>query len=644
MEKKWDFSGYVTKNDLKCSDGRTIRKDAFKDSDGITVPLVWQHMHNDPANVLGHALLENRSDGTYGYCLLNDTPTGKNAKVLIEHGDISSMSIYANQLKQAGQDVLHGFIREVSLVLTGANPGAHIENISFSHSDGTEKIDDEEAVILAGEKITLDEEEDIEHADEEKGKTVGDVFDSLNEEQKNVVYAMLAHAVSDKEDGQGEAAAQSDAETEDSIKHSDEGESVMKNNVFEGKQETLPEKKRVTLTREQLKELFADAEKTGSLRTSFLAHAGTYGVDNIDYLFPDARTVTPTPDVIGRNMEWVTTVLNGAKHSPFSRIRSTAVTLTADQARAKGYVKGNLKKEEVIPLLKRVTTPTTIYKKQKLDRDDIIDIVDLDIVAWLKAEMRTMLDEEIARAVLIGDGRQIDDEDKINEDCIRPIAYDNDMYAHQILLPANVVGDAMIEGILRAMPFYKGSGNVTMFTTTAILTDLRLVKDAYQRRMYPTVADVAAAAGVDRIVAVEVMESIPDIIAIIVNMRDYTIGADRGGAVEFFDDFDIDYNQYKYLLEGRMSGCLTHPKSALVIKRTPGTLATPAVPTFVPATGVVTIPATTGVVYKQDGVTASAGAQAAIAAGASTIITATPATGYSFPHNFDADWTFTRNA
>lgn len=643
MAKKFDFSGYATKNDLKCSDGRTIRKDAFKDCDGIVVPLVWQHLHSEPTNVLGHALLENRLDGMYSFGTFNETEAGKNAKVLVEHGDITFLSIYANQLKQAGLDVLHGMIREVSLVMAGANPGAFIDNVSMAHADGTETAILEEAVIYTDDPISLEE---IEHEDKPAtGETIQSVFDTFNEKQKNVVYSMLAHVMD--ADPEEETAEESDTDTTEA-EHSDEGGSVMKTNVFdkdkEQDQTQTTEKKVTHLTHAQLTELFADAAKLGSLKESFLAHAGTYGIDNIDYLFPEAKTVTPTPDVVGRNQAWVGTVLNGAKHSPFSRIRSTSVNLTADQARAKGYVKGNLKKEEVIPLLKRVTTPTTVYKKQKLDRDDIIDIVDLDVVAWLKAEMRLMLDEEIARAILIGDGRQIDDEDKINELNIRPIAFDDVMYAHEILLPANVVGDAMIEGILRALPFYKGSGNVTMFTTTPIMTDLRLIKDAYQRRMYPTIADVAAAAGVARIVEVEVMETLPDIIAIIVNMNDYTIGADKGGAIAMFDDFDIDYNQYKYLMETRLSGCLTHPKSALVIKRTPGTLVTPAIPTFVVGTGVVTIPGTVGVVYKMDGATVSAGAQVAIAAGATTEIVATPASGYNFPHNFDADWTFTRTA
>lgn len=641
MEKKFDFSGYATKNDLECADGRTIRKDAFKDNDGTTVPLVWQHMHSDPTNVLGHALLENRKDGVYAYCLFNETDTGKNAKELVQHGDISSLSIYANKLKQSGKDVLHGAIREVSLVLTGANPGAVIENISFAHADGSENIVEEEAVIWTEELISLGE--DLEHSEESEGETVGEIFETLNTKQKNVVYAMLAHALEDgdeeKEADPDEAQHSDEESEEDPIKHSDEGESVMKKNVFD-KPDQEEKTGTTILTHDQLKTILEDAQKLGSLKESFLAHAGTYGIDNIDYLFPDARNVTPTPEVISRRMEWVSTVLSGTKHSPFSRIKSMAVDLTADQARAKGYVKGNLKKEEVIPLLKRVTTPTTIYKKQKLDRDDIVDITDLDVVAWLKAEMRVMLDEEIARAVLIGDGREIDDEDKVNETCLRPIAWDDNMYAHLVTVPSNVVGDSLVEAIIRARPNYKVGGTPTMFTTEAILTDFLLLKDGMGRRLYASQAEIASVLRVSKIVTVEAMESLPDLIAILVNLNDYTIGADKGGNIAMFDDFDIDYNQYKYLIETRISGCLTKPKSALVIKRTPGTLATPTVPTFVPATGVLTIPSVTGVIYKIDGVVAVAGAQDPFGAGESVEVVASPDTGYSFPHNFDADWVF----
>ena len=624
---KYDFSGYATKNDLKCADGRTIRKDAFKENDGQTVPLVWQHMHNEPMNVLGHAILENREDGVYAFCKLNETDAAQHAKLLVQHGDITAMSIYANQLKQNGADVIHGAIREVSLVLSPANPGALIDNLAFAHGEG---INDAEAIIYTGESLST---EVVEHSAPGE-KTMKDVFDTLNEEQKNVVYAMLAHALEGEDDEEGDGGADPE-----NIKHSDEGGQIMKKNVFENQPEGSEKN---TLSHSQIATIMAEAVKCGSLKEAFLAHAGTYGIDNIDVLFPDAKTVTPTPEVIGRRTEWVQGIISGTKHSPFSRIKSTAVDITADEARAKGYVKGNLKKEEVIKLLKRITLPTTVYKKQKLDRDDIIDITDLDVVAWLKAEMRLMLDEELARAILIGDGREPDDQDKINEDCIRPIAFDDDMYAHKVELAANVGTEAAIEAIVRARPFYKGSGNPALYTTESFLTDMLLLKDKMGRRLYPTETELCSALRVSKIVTVEVMEGVDNLLAIIVNMADYTVGADKGGNVSMFDDFDIDYNQYKYLIEGRCSGCLTKPKSALVIRRSSGTEVTPTTPTFVAATGVITIPSVTGVVYSIDGVVASAGAQSAIAAGDTVEVVATPATGYYFPHNIDADWEFTR--
>lgn len=555
-KKKYDFGGYATKNDLKCADGRLIRKDAFKENNGQTVPLVWQHMHNDPGNILGHALLENRDDGVYAYCKFNDTEAGRNAKLLVKHGDIKSLSIYANNLIQKGVNVIHGAIREVSLVLSGANPGALIDNVTMAHSDGSRVELDDEAVIYTGLKFEteVEKKDKIEHKDEgdqEGNKTVGEIFNGLTDEQKNVVYAMLAQVAGDEE-----------------VEHSDlddeGGNDDMKRNVFDNKE---GENKK-TLTHSQIEMIFKDAESFGSLRDSFMAHAQEYGIENIDYLFPDAKTVTPTPEVIGRNMEWVSGVINGAKHSPFSRIKSTAVDITAEEARARGYIKGNLKKEEVIKLLKRVTTPTTIYKKQKLDRDDIIDIVDLDVVAWLKAEMRLMLDEEIARAVLLGDGRSIEDEDKINEDNIRPIASDDDLYAHKVEVDRIVedFADTLIDTILRSRSEYKGSGTPTLYTTEAILTEMLLLKDKMGRRLYNTEKELATALRVRDIVPVEPMEEYDGLIAIMVNMRDYTMGADKGGKVSMFDDFDIDYNQYKYLIETRMSGCLTKPKSAVVFK------------------------------------------------------------------------------
>jgi hypothetical protein len=571
-KNKYDFSGYATKNGLKCSDGRTILKDAFKHQDAQVVPLVWQHLHNEPSNVLGHAILENRSDGVYTYGKFNDTEAGKNAKELVVHGDIKFLSIYANELKQKGKDVLHGMIREVSLVLAGANPGALIDNVNIVHGDGTSTEVDDEAVIYTGLELTHggefkpDEKDnsDKNALEHDKDKTVQDVFNTLNEEQKNVVYALIAHAI---------------AEGEEYVEHSNfsnKGGSTVKKNVFD-KEDKQEDKK--TLSHSQIQAIFADAQKCGSFKEAFLAHVATYGIENIDYLFPDAKTVTPSPELIKRDTEWVAGVISGTKHTPFSRIKSLAADLTADAARAKGYVKGSLKKEEVISLLKRITTPTTVYKKQKLDRDDIIDITDLDVVAWLKAEMRLMLDEELARAILVGDGRDAEDDDKINETNIRPIYTDDDLYAHHVILESDLDAEEIIDAILLARKNYKGSGSPALYTDTDTLMDMLLVKDTLGHRIYKTTTELAAALSVSKIIEVPVMEDLTRTITIdeeettvalkgiIVNLSDYVMGADKGGAISMFDDFDIDYNQYKYLIETRCSGALIRPKSALVIEQ-----------------------------------------------------------------------------
>jgi len=566
----FDFSGYATKNNLKCSDGRTIQKDAFKDNDGQKVPLVWQHFHDDPANVLGHAVLENREDGVYAYCVFNDTDAGKTAKQLVQHGDIDSLSIFANKLIEKGKTVIHGIIREVSLVLARANPGALIDNPVLQHSHGSETEVQDEAVIFTGEKLSAGGTKDfIDHASSAgDDKTLKDVFDTLSEEQKTVVYAMLAHALEDGSD-------ESEGSTK-KIQHSDKGGKTMKVNAFDKKDE---DQKVKSLTHAQFQEILVDAQKCGSFREAFLAHTQTYGIENIDYLFPDAKTVTPTPEMIMRRNEWVGGVIAGTHHTPFSRIKSTAADITADDARAKGYVKGSLKKEEVIALLKRITTPTTIYKKQKLDRDDIIDITDLDVVAWLKAEMRMMLDEELARAILVGDGRDAEDDDKISETNIRPIYKDDDLYAHHVTIAADKDIEEVMDDIVRARKNYKGTGNPALYTDAKTLTDMLLIKDTTGRRIFPTVAELASCLRVSKIVEVEVMEdltrtvtiddveTIVQLKGIIVNLSDYTVGADRGGVISMFDDFDIDYNQYKYLLETRCSGALVRPKSALVIEQ-----------------------------------------------------------------------------
>ncbi len=580
---KFDFSGWATRNDLKCSDGRTIRRDAFKENDGQTVPLVWNHQHNDPLNVLGHALLENRSEGVYAYCNFNDTESGRNAKLLVEHGDVSALSIYANKLKQRGADVLHGAIREVSLVLAGANPGAFIDAI-IRHGEESE----EEAIIYTGEDIALyhsettdveetiyevedthsdNTEEIIAHEDKatvqkednmaDNEKTVQDVFDTLNEEQKTVVYALIGQAL---EDNGG-------------VDDTEGGSGSMKHNVFDQEDEMNND----VISHSDMMEVISDAKRFGSLRDSALAH----GIDQIEYLFPDATNLNATPEFIKRDMGWVGGVMNGVHHTPFSRIKSTFADITEEDARAKGYIKGNLKKEEVFSLLKRTTTPTTIYKKQKLDRDDVIDITDFDVVAWLKSEMRVMLDEEIARAVLVGDGRLSSSDDKINEQNIRPIWTDADLYTikNKVEIAADATDDqrakAFIRATVKSRKDYKGSGNPVMYTTEDMLTDCLLMEDQMGRVIYDSVDKLKAALRVSDIVTVPVMEGLTRVdsdaktrklMGLVVNLNDYNIGADKGGAVNMFDDFDIDYNAQKYLIETRCSGALTKPYSAVAIE------------------------------------------------------------------------------
>lgn len=580
----YDFSGWATRNNLRCSDGRTILKDAFKHNDGQIVPLVWNHQHNDPLNILGHALLENREEGVYAYCTFNDTEAGRNAKQLVEHGDVSALSIYANQLKQQGRNVLHGAIREVSLVLAGANPGAFIDSI-IKHGEES----DEEAIIYTGEDLILEhacgggskpkKKKKIEHAKEEtdetiedvkedveemnnEEKTVQDVFDTLNEEQKTVVYAMIGQAL--------ESAGMNNEEEDENMKH----------NVFDN-DERMEEN---VLSHSDIENIISDGKRYGSLKESFLAHVGTptYGIQNIDYLFPDAQNVNREPDFIQRDMDWVQKVMRGTHHTPFSRIKSVHANISADEARAKGYLKGKLKKEEVFTLLKRSTTPTTIYKKQKLDRDDIIDITDFDVVAYIKSEMRMMLDEEIARAILVGDGRLSDSDDKINEMNIRPIASDHDLYTVKYTVKAlDTATDAdvakeFIVGAIKSRTYYKGSGNPTLFTTEDLLTSCLLLEDKNGRVIYDTVEKLKTALRVSDIVTVPVMEGVTRtrsedskvvaLMGIIVNLKDYAVGADKGGSVNMFDDFDIDYNQQKYLIETRCSGALTKPFSAVALE------------------------------------------------------------------------------
>lgn len=567
---EYDFSGWATRNNIRCSDGRTILKDAFKHNDGQTVPLVWNHDHNDPLNVLGHALLENRDEGVYAYCTFNDTDAGRNAKALVEHGDVTALSIYANQLKQQGPNVLHGAIREVSLVLAGANPGAFIDSI-IRHGEES----DEEAIIYTGEELVLEHSQNTivndKNLDEvkdnftppsgNKEKTVQDVFDTLNEEQKTVVYALIGQALDESNQNEN---------------NEKEGNDNMKHNVFDQDQK---EKENV-LTHADMETIISEGKRYGSLKDSFLAHTAQYGIDHIDYLFPDAKNVTNQPDFIKRDDSYVQKVLRGVHHTPFSRIKSTHANITADEARAKGYIKGHLKKEEVFTLLKRTTTPTTIYKKQKMDRDDIIDITDFDVVAYIKAEMRMMLDEEIARAILVGDGRSTSSDDKIPETNVRPIAKDEDLYT--IKAPVAVAKDAtedaiakaFIRTVIKSRKEYKGSGSPTLFTTEDMLTNCLLLEDNNGRIIYDSVDKLATTLRVKEIVPVEVMEGVTrtvsaknlPLMAILVNLDDYYVGADKGGAINMFDDFDIDYNQEKYLIETRISGALVKPYSAIAFE------------------------------------------------------------------------------
>ena len=555
--ERYDFSGWATRNDIKCSDGRTIRKNAFKDNDGQTVPLVWNHSHNDPANVLGHALLENRDQGVYAYCTFNNSELGQTAKELVEHGDVTSLSIYANKLKQNGGDVIHGAIREVSLVLAGANPGAYIDSV-MTHGEES----DEEAVIFTGENISLShaesEPQPEEKTEEEKTmakeKTVQDVFNELTEEQKQVVYALIGQALEDAQDGE------------------DEGDYEMKQNVFDNDEMNSGN----VLSHSDMMDIISDAKRYGSMKDSFLAHTQDYGIENVDFLFPDPENVNMPPTFIERDMGWVQKVMSGVHHTPFSRIKSMFADITADEARAKGYIKGKMKKEEVFTLLKRTTTPTTIYKKQKMDRDDVVDITDFDVIAWLKKEMRLMLDEEIARAILVGDGRLSSSDDKINETNVRPILTDEDLYTVKanITVAANATGSekakAFIDEVIRSRKEYKGSGNPTLFTTEDMVTECLLLEDSLGHKLYKSEAELATTLRVKEIVTVEVMEGVQDknshdVAGIVVNLADYNVGADKGGAVNMFDDFDIDYNQQKYLIETRCSGALIKPYSAIAL-------------------------------------------------------------------------------
>lgn len=626
---KCDFSGYATKNDLLCSDGRTIKKDAFAEDNGKTVPLVWQHDHNDPSNVLGQVKLENRPDGVYAYGIFNDTQAAADARKLVEHGDINAMSIYANHVKQDGRgNVMHGQIKEVSLVLSGANPGATIDNVVIHHADDEYTELDDEAIIYTDEMIchsdgmtqkTFDslsdedkekimkiinssneyeDDEKIEHAcgdgssekkkkktlthgkdsighmtdpedmadeeddseEDDSEETIGDIIDTMSEKQKEAVYALIGLAAEN-----GQNVKQSD----------DEGDYIM-HNAFEntGTDNAADE----FLHSDEVEDVFKDAAHGGKLSESVIAHAQSYGIKNIDVLFPDAQAIRNTPDFYKRRTEWVNTVLNGTNHVPFSRIKSMVADITADEARAKGYTldrdNNKRKLDEVFSVLKRTTTPQTIYKKQRLDRDDIIDITSFDVVAWMKQEMRVMLDEEIARAIFVGDGRSALAEDKISEDHIRPIVKDDELYTIKTVINADGTTSDLIDSVTTALVDYEGSGSPTFFASPATVAKMLVDRDQINHRQYSNRGELASALGVSNIVDVPVFKGVTDdkknvLLGVIINLRDYTIGADKGGNVSMFDDFDLDYNQQKYLIETRASGALTLPHSAIAVWQKP---------------------------------------------------------------------------
>lgn len=594
---KYDFSGYATRNNIKCSDGRVIMRDAFKDNDHKKVPLVWQHDHMSPDNVLGHAMLENREDGVYAYGCFNDTPSGLNAKELVKNGDVRALSIYANKLKQDGANVIHGAIREVSLVLAGANPGAYIDTVMV-HSDGDEETEDAEIcfnlnsnpVIYHSDEVDDESDGVISHtdkSDEKKkdmvnntgsdDKTVQDVIDSMTDEQKNVLYTLVGMAADGSLDN--------------------EGDDDMKHNAFEDEDETMAHSI-------DFDEILRDAKRCGSLRDSVMQHGfedvsyadylehgkATYGIDQIDTLFPDFKSLNTPPAFVSRNMDWVKVVMNSVSHTPFSRIKSVFANITADEARARGYTKGKKKLEEVFTLLKRTTTPQTIYKKQKFDREDVIDITEFDVVAWVKGEMRMMLDEEIARAVLIGDGRSDSSDDRIFPTNIRPVWQDDTFYTIRAqvdtkgMTTEEAKTEAVIKAIIRARKNYKGSGNPVFYTTEDVLTDMLLLENQIGDVKYKTKDELANRLRVSDIVTVEVMEGQTrkgdtskgdvaasatkdlNLVGLIVNLKDYNVGADKGGAVSMFDDFDIDYNQQKYLIETRCSGALIKPYAAISVE------------------------------------------------------------------------------
>ena len=697
-----DFSGYATRNNLRCSDGRTILADAFKENDGQIVPLVWQHGHDEPTNVLGHVKLENRLDGVYCRGFFNSTAAGIHAKEMVKHEDVKFLSIFANRLVERAKEVLKGNIREVSLVLAGANPGAFIDNVNLVHSDGEFEVISDEAYITTGFELELShastatDTATVDNAPDQK--TLQDILDTLNEEQTVAVNYLLSQALNvegdavqhsetegeapaedadadatdEDTDGDADADSDADADTDDSsdsdaddttdtetdteagdavqhdnIENTQEDDS-MTHNVFD-QAHTQASRPEITLSHDDIKGIVADAMDGGSLKRAVEGYALKHGIENIDYLFPDSKTLESSPAFLSRRMEWVDKVLSGVRKSPFSRIKTITADITPDEARARGYIKGNMKNEEYFALAKRETTPQTIYKKQKLDRDDVIDITDLDVVAWLKAEMKVMLDEELAGAILIGDGRSIGDDDKIKEANIRPIASDAELYvttANVNLLDANSSVEELVDSAINNRQYYKGSGQPTFYTSESVISKFLTVKDSFGRRIYGSIAEVASVLRCADVVPVEIMDRVPSVVGIMVNLSDYTLGADRGGQATMFDDFDIDYNKLRYLIETRVSGALTQPKSAIVFREVASTdtLVAPVAPN---RTGnVVTVPTVAGVVYKDgSGTTLTTGSPTTLTSGSPELqVNATPAAGKYFENNANDQWTYEYDA
>lgn len=660
MKSKSDFSGYATRAGIKCADGRIIEPKAFVHNDGDTVPLVWQHGHSSPSNILGHAVLENRDDGVYAYGFFNDSEKARDAKEGVRHGDIRRMSIYANQLQETDNLVHSGIIREVSLVIAGANPGATIDNVTIQHSDDYVETVDDKAIIHSGETLQVDQNEGDTVADsaddnETEGsneKTVQDILDGLTEEQRGVVDYLIGSAIEsalegdldDSSDDEDDDDSDDEEENNSSAAHSalshdDKDDSHMSHNLFENNgssEKTLGH----YISEDDVSAIFHDAvNSTKSLKASLEEYALEHGINNIEGLFPQHK-LDGGVQVYDRQNEWVDKVINGVRKIPMTRIRTIVADMTPEEARAKGYVKGNEKVEQVFSWLKRETDATTVYKKQSIDRDDLLDITDFDVVSFFWTEMRGKLMEALAEAILIGDGRSAMHADKINEDKIRPIASDIDFYAPKVTLPTNADPRDIVKAIIRSRKEYRGSGNPTLFTTTDFVTDLLLIEDRNQRRVYETMDALKSALRVSDIVEVEYFNQDPTVVGILVNLKDYTVGTNKGGEITKFDDFDIDYNKYKYLIETRISGALTKPKSAIVIKREEGDMATPKSPSFNSDTNEIQIPTTAGVVYSIDGEVVTGVVEILEV----TQVDASPASGYYFPANTIDSWTFAPSA